>query len=59
MTNLFKTVEPMPPQDNSNDPLVVRTAQTMADMRKNYLPAAMPQDRSVENIVRPRRGHGY
>ena len=59
MTNLFKTVEPMPPQDNSNDPLVVRTAQTMADMYKNYLPAAMPQDRSVENIVRPRRGHGY
>ena len=57
--NIFESKETMPPKDNSNDPLVVRTAQTMPDMRKNYLPAATPQDRSVENIERPRRGHGY
>jgi hypothetical protein len=59
VTNIFKTRVEMPPKDNSNDPLVVRTAQTMADMHKNYLPAALPQDRSVENITRPRRGHDY
>ncbi len=59
MTDLFKCKDEMPPKDNSNDPLVVRTAQTMPDMRKNYLPAAMPQDRNVQNIERPRRGHGY
>ena len=57
--SIFKTEAEMPPKDNSNDPLVVRVAQTMPDMRKNYLPAAMPQDRSVENIQRPRRGHDY
>ncbi len=56
---IFKSTEPMPPKDNSRDPLIVRTAQTMEDMHKNYLPVAMPQDRSVENIVRSRRGHGY
>ena len=55
--SIFKSTQEMPPKNSSSD--VVRTAQTMADMRKNYLPAAMPQDRSVENIVRPRRGHGY
>ena len=60
MTDIFKTIEPMPPQDNSNDPLIVRTAQTVEDMHKNYLPASMPnRDASVENVQRPRRGHGY
>lgn len=57
MTNIFKTVEEMPPKDNSPD--VVRTAQSMSEMHRNYLPASMPQNHSVENIVRPRRGHGY
>ena len=57
--NIFKTEAEMAPIDNSNDPLIVRVAQTMPDMRKNYLPAAMPQDRSVENLHRPRRGHDY
>lgn len=57
--NIFESKEPMPPKDNSRDPLVVRTAQTMEDMHKNYLPAAMPQSRDVENITRPRRGHDY
>jgi hypothetical protein len=59
VSNIFECKEPMPPQDNSNDPLIVRTAQTMQDMRKNYLPAALPQDRSVQNVERPRRGHDY
>lgn len=57
--SIFETKVEMPPKDNSNDPLVVRTAQTMQDMHKNYLPAALPQDRSVQNLERPRRGHGY
>jgi len=56
---IFKSNEPMPPKDNSSDPLVVRTAQTMQDMHKNYMPAAVPQSRDVENIERPRRGYGY
>ena len=55
---IFKTVAEMPPMDNSPD--VVRTAQTMAEMHKNYMPAAVPNhDASVVNIQRPRRGHGY
>lgn len=41
--NIFKSVEEMPPKDNSNDPLVVRTAQTMQDLHKNLLPASLPQ----------------
>ena len=57
MTDLFKSNEPMPPKDNSPD--VVRVAQTMPEMHKNYMPAALPQSRDVENIQRPRRGHGY
>ena len=57
--NIFETKAEMPPIDNSNDPLIVRVAQTMPDMRKNYLPASMPQDRSVENIQPRRRGHDY
>ena len=57
--NIFKCKAEMPPKDNSNDPLVVRVAQTLPDMRKNYMPSTMPQDRSVENIQRPRRGHDY
>lgn len=57
--NIFETKAEMPPYDNSNHPECVRVAQTMPDMRKNYLPAAMPQDRSVQNLDRPRRGHDY
>jgi hypothetical protein len=57
--NIFESKETMPPKDNSNDPMVVRTAQTMQDMHKNYLPAALPQDRGVQNLDRPRRGHDY
>jgi hypothetical protein len=48
----------MPPKNNSPD--VVRVAQTMPERNRNYLPAAMPNDdASVENVERPRRGHGY
>jgi hypothetical protein len=57
--NIFESKEPMPPKDNSNDPMVVRTAQTMQDMRKNYLPAAMPQDRDVRNLAPTYRGKHY
>jgi hypothetical protein len=57
-STIFKTVVEMPPKDNSPD--VVRTAQTMPEMHKNYMPAAIPNhDASVQNIERPRRGHGY
>jgi hypothetical protein len=58
MTNIFNTKAEMPPKNNSPD--VVRVAQTMAEMHKNYTPAAIPNhDASVENVIRPRRGHGY
>ena len=57
--NIFETKAEMPPMDNSNDPMVVRVAQTMPDMRKNYLPAAMSQDRSVENLSPVNRGCHY
>jgi hypothetical protein len=57
--NIFETKAEMPPKDNSNDPLIVRTAQTMPDMHKNYLPAALPQDRSVRNLAPVNRGHHY
>ena len=56
--NIFETKVEMPPMDNSPD--VVRTAQTMAEMHRNYMPAAVPnKDASVANVQRPRRGHGY
>lgn len=56
--SIFKSTVEMPPKENSPD--VVRTAQTMAEMHKNYRPASMPNsDASVENVQRPRRGHGY
>ena len=55
---IFHTEVEMPPKNNSPD--VVRTAQTMAEMHKNYLPAALPNDDAgVKNLDRPRRGHGY
>ena len=55
---IFKTNAEMPPMNNSPD--VVRTAQTMAEMHKNYMPAAIPnKDASVQNVERPRRGYGY
>jgi hypothetical protein len=56
--SIFKSTETMPPKSNSPD--VVRTAQTMGEMQKNYTPAAMPRgDGDVKNLERPRRGHGY
>jgi hypothetical protein len=55
---IFKSSQEMPPKNNSPD--VVRVAQTMPERNRNYLPAAMPNDdASVENVERPRRGHGY
>ena len=57
MTDIFKSKAEMPPENNSPD--VVRTAQSMAEMHRNYMPAAMPTDKNVENVQRPRRGHGY
>ena len=58
MTNIFKTVVEMPPKENSPD--VVRTAQVPGEMFKNFTPAIVPNHAaSVENVVRPRRGHGY
>jgi hypothetical protein len=56
--SIFKSTETMPPMDNSPD--VVRTAQTPAEMRKDFMPATIRNpDASVENITRPRRGYGY
>lgn len=58
MTDIFKCKDEMPPKNNSPD--VVRVAQTRVEMRENLLPLAIPnKDASVENIERPRRGHGY
>jgi hypothetical protein len=57
--NIFKSEETMPPKDNSNDPMVVRVAQTMPDARKNLMPASMPQDRDVRNLAPVFRGHHY
>jgi hypothetical protein len=56
---IFKTVVEMPPKGNSPD--VVRTAQTRVEMHENYESAMnIPnKDMSVENVQRPRRGHGY
>ena len=58
MADLFKSTEPMPPKEGSDD--VVRTAQTMSEMRRTYMPMAIPSERaSVQNVMRPRRGHDY
>jgi hypothetical protein len=57
--SIFESKEPMPPKDNSNDPMVVRVAQTMPDARKNHLPASMSQDRDVQNLAPVYRGHHY
>ena len=55
---IFQTTVEMPPKSNSPD--VVRTAQTMAEMHENYLPAAMPdKSKGVKSVERPRRGHDY
>ena len=57
MTDLFKSDEPMPAKDNTD---VVRVAQTMSEMHRNYMPMGLPSERaSVKNVVRPRRGHDY
>lgn len=57
MTDLFKSDQAMPPKEGNTE--VVRVAQTMSEMRKNYMPMNFPQDLSVQNVVRPRRGHDY
>ena len=58
MTDIFKSKQEMPPKDNSPD--VVRTALGFPELLKNHTPAAASnKDASVENIQRPRRGHGY
>ena len=55
---LFESVESMPPKSNSPD--VVRSAQTRSEvMVQNYVPSSMPTNRDVQNVERPRRGHGY
>ncbi len=55
---IFKSTVEMPPKDNSLD--VVRTAQTMAEMHRNYRPAAMPNDdASVQNLAPKQRGCHY
>jgi hypothetical protein len=43
----------------SNDPDVLRTATGLAGFRQNHMPAMIKNDRNVQNIERPRRGHGY
>ena len=56
--SIFKSTAEMPPADNSPD--VVRTALSLPELYKDYRPAAVRNpDAGVENIQRPRRGHGY
>lgn len=56
--SIFHTTVEMPPKNNSPD--VVRTAQTMAEMHRNYTPAAVPDDsKGVKSVERARRGHDY
>jgi hypothetical protein len=57
--SIFHSTQEMPPKENSPD--VVKTAQDVGTLRaQNYMPSSMPSSRaSVENIQRPRRGHGY
>ena len=58
MTNIFNTKVEMPPKDNSPD--VVRTGLSLPEVFKGHIPAAVPnKDPSVDNVQRPRRGHGY
>lgn len=55
---IFKTNAEMPPKSNSPD--VVRVAQTKSEqMAQDYVPSSMPSNRDVQNLDRPRRGHGY
>jgi len=56
-TDIFQCKDEMPPKDNSPD--VVRAAQTMAESAKNTVPARIKYDHDVENVERPRFGHGY
>ena len=55
---IFQSTQTMPPADNSPD--VTRTALSMPERNKNYIPAAVPNpDAGVRNVERPRRGYGY
>lgn len=59
MTDIFKTTVEMPAKNNSQD--VVRSAMTRVEYHENMESALNIPDKnmSVENVVRPRRGHGY
>ena len=57
--SIFESKEMMPPKNNSSD--VVRVPMTKSERdQMNYVPSSMPTfGRDVQNIERPRRGHGY
>ena len=56
--SIFETKAEMPPKDNSPD--VVRTALSMSEMHRNYLPAAVPTEKaSVQNLAPKLRGCHY
>ena len=58
MADIFKCKEVMPPKDKSPD--VVRTAQTPAEFGSDFERALVPNHAgSVNNVTRPRFGHGY
>jgi hypothetical protein len=56
--SIFKCTEEMPPKDNSPD--VVRTALSMPEALRNYIPASVPDPtKGVVSTIPPRRGHNY
>ena len=56
--NLFENKTPMPPKDNSPD--VARVALTRPELRTDlYGATSGTTANSVENVKRPRFGHGY
>lgn len=56
--NIFECKDEMPQKDNSPD--VVRVALGAPEMLKNHMHTLAPnKDASVENVIRPRRGHDY
>lgn len=58
MADIFEDKTPMPPKDNSSD--VVRVALTRPELRADlYSATSGTSTKSVENVKRPRFGHGY
>jgi hypothetical protein len=58
MPNIFEDKTPMPPKDNSPD--VVRVALTRPELWEDLHGATSgTTTNSVENLKRPRFGHGY